>query len=580
MKNFNIRRFAGIETRYDSADQDRGTLRRADGVVVAPAGTLSKGPYWRALWGSSLFAARIATALTGQASGTHFVSLRRGAVIILVAWDTAASRARGVWHVAGDDIAGDSTASFTATAELDAVGLTASAPWFGRWMGGRLLLGNGIDPNLIWDGSTLRRLGPTVSPTHDPADPSKFPFPPCTSFIMDADGRICAAGNAEAPLRIYVGERPNAVYQFNEGMLSDSRSSVDILTSEGTRVTALADVSGRIVAHLDRGGAIAVTNFGPSSSGYSAAQSPIACSAGAVNPNATHDDKGRGIYLGTDCELYEASARTGRDVAVARDSQILTNRSAGDWNSQASAGADTFTLFDDRSNRLWVNLALSTGCGLYCYDLRGFAVTGPFLYPDFICSSRVRSVAVRGVHAIAVTRGGAFLWTDLTEVGERSLSLSPGSPLYATSVPSTPCSVGISADGQQITQRIDGVNRLLTATEWAAGTSLATRWLPGAQAAIVDLATEDFGSPAGQKDFLEVRFQSAPLCPYYYGIEVDDGNTKYFTWYDRLVTWKDERATIQASGLHIKVRLVLVYFSDQPFSLSSISLGFLEAPER
>lgn len=582
MRLFHMRRFAGIETKYDPADQDRGTLRRADSILVAPVGTLSRGPRWHVLHGGSSMASLLSSAVAGLADGVHFLTIRSAAGwTLLVAWDRAPAVPVGIWHVSGS-ITGLETAPLTVSLEPVGEGMQAGRQWFGRWIGERLFLGNGLDRNLCWAENTLRLLGAEFHQTHDRENPAAHEFPPCTCFTQDTAGRIFAAGNQERPLRIWISDPASRNFPVNEGVRYVDRSSVEVFC-EGARITSIAMHGARLIAHLGDRGAVAVTVGYDADTGFNASQVPMIVGAGAANPNCTHDTKGLGVFLGSDGEIYENVVRPGREH-MQRDGQIITNKASGDWNVQTTMQPDSSSLvmLDDLGNRLWTSLPLKTGKnGLFCYDTRTFAMTGPWHTPDLLCASRVRLPSASGVPAVGLTRAGALLFCNLSSVGAVVVGPpSVGSRDWATIEPTlSPSYVGLSADGTQLSQVIDGQATILTRDGWQPGTPSATRWIPGAQVAIIDLATEDFGTPTGLKDFLELIVQAERGSIFYLGIEVQDDEGESWWWVDDLVTWQQERRCIAASGTDIKVRLAVIHFPDAPMQLTSLTLGFLPSAE-
>lgn len=599
---FHIRKLTGVETKFDPEDQDRGTLRKAEGVVPAPAGALSSGPVWGSAWGySSSFNTTAALALLGTGSFVGFFTLTDGfGNKLLIAWDNRDAAFRGIWWVGIGTAApnfggGGGLATVAAPATTPYRGKTPGLWWYGSWCGDRLILGNGTDVNLVWKNGALEEMGPSATPS-DPYDPAQARIPPCKTFVLDRRGVLFAAGNVTYPLRIYATEPPQANYPFNEGLKNADRSWRAVTTMQGTEITALSWLGGYVLAHLNRGGCVVVTNLDGSPDGWKFSQAPAALSAGALNPNCVRDAKVSPLYFGTDLEIYRARVKGGYDATEWRERDLATDRSSGDWNAlmlvpQSLLGTDgPFVIYDEKNGRLWVwaALRLTSKKALYCYDERSFAVTGPIRYPDLICATHNPDPNAVGCVTVGISRGNSLVFADLGAVGE------PALPTYADAigadyailgtVPTVTVGipyVGVSADGTQFKQVLDGqVLNLATAwSDWAIGDVTTTRFFKNASIGIIEIRDEDFGSPDAFKEFLQARLQWLRNTRAYVAVFAESEGRRSGKWRGTMYPKEEMIAGLTLSGRRLTIRIVIVLFNDKPCMLHGLSVDHeLAAP--
>lgn len=588
MKTFPVRSFSGIETKYSSEDQDRGTLRKAAGVVPVPAGALTSGPNWQAAWGLSTFATSAATALSGATvSKVHFLTVTRSGQILLVAWEITAARPRGIWHVGGS---GDPSFSAGSGATLASPNNTTyrdktnSLPWYGRLLDTRLFLGNGTDSNLVWQSGALAVLGPTSTPT-DSDDLSKVAIPACLAFAQDHDGVIYAAGNVTYPLRVWFTEKPTARFPQPSGLASAS-SYADVVAPSGVTITALTTVGGRVYAHLSNRGVVPIP---PNALAQIKAEPTV--HAGAMNPNCVADHRQRRLYLGTDLEVYNLALPAGDDSDDARDKRLATDRSSGVWNvdmTRPASGSDYSTVYDDKNGRLWLWATMSAGSrqGLYCYDERKFAITGPWRHPDFLSVNKVGDGNLTGVLAIGITRDGALLYSDVADIGELTLPAysdaigadyaefaSAGAAAGLAGIPT----VGVSADGLQFKQVLNG-QTLSMATPWsdfAVADVTCTKFYKNAHLVVIEPSLEDFGDVAGAKDVLEILLNWRRNQRAYVGVYVECDGMTDGRWLG--TSWPEAQQVfpMMCKGATLRIRIVAVCFNASQALLSGLAVGYL-----
>ncbi len=443
MKQFPIKALRGIETKVDGTDQDRGSLRQAEGIVIAPQDAISTAPKWGVAWGFSGLVASMATALTGATAGlVDFVTIADAAGNkLLLAWDLSTTSARGLWVVASGtsapDFASTSAGTITATNSTPYRDKTAALPWYGTWIGQRLFLGNGTDLNNVWASGALAQLGPSSLPT-DLSDPSKYRFPPCKAFAMGPNGVIYAGGNATYPLRLYASDPPTVPYPTISGLLTNDRSFTDLnrYAPQGSAITALTPTATGCLVHLSNGGVINIYGKERSTDGNLTIQGPLANVNGAANQASVATNGFTGsTYLGADLELYTATAQRGEyDVKEPRDEQILTWKASGQWNRQTYRGTNAavqpYVLEDVLNGRVWLGtvMTLGTAPGLYVFARKGASITGPMRYPRLSCVAPLLRQDLSGAASpvangspfvtVGVSTAGVLMYADLGLVGE------------------------------------------------------------------------------------------------------------------------------------------------------------------
>lgn len=610
MKSFNIRRFSGIETKYNGVDQDRGTLRRAVGCLLVPAGAITTTPLWKPATPSAL-GTGINNALAAASAAqnkVHFVLYGNSANLLLVAWEyiSGGGRPRGFWHVKSDGISWKSgLGSMTATIPNPNVylGKTYGADWFGSWIGNRLFLGNGVDTNLVWQDGALYFLGPETAPS-DQDDPNQERFPPCTSFLRDGNGIVYAAGNRTTnSLRVWLSERPTARYPTVTGIRSAEWSFRDIVNMQGAQITALSMSGSRIMVHLGINGAVEVDAFNNqySRDGWAGEQSPALASAGAPNPECVQDLAGSPLFFGADGEIYNPipPARA-YNQRVNRDSLVASNRCSGDWNREiikplGATGASgvgvgiarNFTIYDEKKGMFWVwAYSLTAGTHVcYVYDQRSFAVTGPILYQRFSCVTPAIGYSDKIILAICE---GTLAMADLSEMGERPHALPaystaldpkyfgfgsgayPGGPAVKVnrSDPTAPLFSITFASGLPIT--LNSVWNDFFSTDTVAGSTYDNATL-----SVLELNSEDMGIPEGFKEFSQVRLHWQRNSIAYVAVFGEADGRRVGKWRGTAYPKEEQICGLGVSGRRLKLRIVIVSFLDAPPVLEGITIDWL-----
>lgn len=618
MTQFAIKKFSGISTKVDSTDQNRGTLRRADNLLVAPQDAISTAPTWAVCWNLSGLVASMATALSGAtANKVHFVTIADAAGnTFLCAWDLSTTTARGIWCVASGSTApvfssgsGVTLASPNNSAYRDK---TAALQWYGTWAGMRLLLGNGTDVNLVWSSGALAQLGPASLPT-DLSDPSKYRIPPCKSFSMGSDGTIFAGGNVTYPLRLYASDPPSYSYPTIAGLLTDDRSFTELnrFAPQGSGISALSPSPQGCYVHLASGGVVNAFGKERSTDGNLQIQGPLGNYAGALNQSCVTTNGFTGTtYFGADLELYSAKTLSAQyDDEDQRDNQLETYQSSGQWSRQMyRGGLASFRhyIIDDTLNaRVWLGTSMNLGQapGLYCFDRKSHSVTGPMFFPRLSCAAELLRQDLPGSSqplangspfvTVGVSIAGALMYADLGLCGEVALSV-PGTAIGAaysifTSQP-TPtvglCCVGIYGTNQDSFAMVDSDGNVYLLKEgsslspwgdWVAnGTSVPggiVYWLNNAAVCICELAAEDAGSPVLQKDWNSIRANWRAMSRVYAGVGVQSGSIRDWRFCGTNYPLEEQYFPVTTKGTRVTVRFVFVSFNGAPVVLPDCTIG-------
>lgn len=598
IQSVKIRTFTGISTKVNATDTPPGTLFRGDGINTVPSSALSFGPSWLSAWNQSALGAAIAAALSGgTANRVHFVTVALGSTTFLVAWNMTSNLPRGIFHVSGTgdpNFTSTSTVTITATNNSVYRDHTDALPWYGCWVQNRLFLGNGTDTNLVWKSGALAVLGPASLPS-DAQDPSQYQFPPCTSFLVSDNGAVYGAGNVTHPKRIWAGEVPSVNCSINEGIKTTAYSWV-LLGVNATRITALSSVGTDIVAHLDVDTPMIVGGYNRDEGGWKLVEQPTTANAGAINPNCARDTKTATSYLGSDLELYRIETYKGSIVdrqysgSKWRKIDILTDKASGVWNAAATKPINLNEyglIFDEKNGRtwLWLHMTATARQGLYCFDERTDAITGPWWYPDFVSFCQLRDENLNGCLVAGITRDGAFLWADLGAIGDYAL------PSYLTALPAAcvgtaiqPTSdvgigwVGVDAVNNKFMFRL-GDEQIYMAdpwSDWKDGGITPTVYYNNARVAVVEFAEGDCSSPALQKEFLSARLILNRNSILYYGAYAEVNGYRSGAWRGLAYPSVDWLAAIGGEGSTYRLRLIIVTFNNNPQAvLSGLNVDFL-----
>jgi len=609
METFSIRSFRPIEGKEDATDQDRTVLRLCEGFAPYPQGALCAGPEWKPLWDMDDLGETIETALAG-ADGTkaHFVKFVKNGHTFLVCWSLTAHRALGYFYAGGSDANQDfdtgGAVVMTATADAIWRGKNGTALWFASLVQGRVILGNGVDDNLVWYGGALALLGPAAAPA-DINKRAKIRIPACTCFRQHVNRSLFATGNAANPLRVWITDAPNMGETFVDAIYSLATSFIDVHPLNGaTRTTALSVYQQYVTAHTDKG-PINLYGVDNSSDGWKAQQSASAANASAINPSCMGDgiEGDASFYLGADLQVYfDQAVRSGPfEKRGSRDIDIATAQGANLWNRQAADVLQAYGYHTqyDRANRLfWMFMpnALDSRPALFVFNERTRTVAGPWRYPAAVVSCMLTSLGTSVVSII--TAAGECLYARLGEIGElepediepkgtalgAAFEVAGAEPTPEAAVPFVAMPADHSAILEVVGDKVVGLDdmlgqmKVLDPDDFDDDLELV-EFFNNAYVARFEAPWQDLGSPKQLKNFLEVQLSISRDSRAYVGIyaETDggrDGSLRGGRWKGIVHGRNNVRVPLNLAGRKIRIRVVAVVFNAGRFLINDATIGY------
>jgi hypothetical protein len=187
-------------------------------------------------------------------------------------------------------------------------------------------------------------------------------FPKCQYFVQGPKKTIFAAGNPAKPLTVYISEPAGLTSPYrdtpystedttyNQGVLS----TVDILGSNASKITALSTRGDQVVVHTDKGCHLL---YAPSpdqaSTGYRVEQAPATNFSAAVNSKVVSRASGALTYwVGHDGQVYkdEAASRGSEDLRSRADEDQANWKSKGVWEHEHPTDlSQSFAVYSPQS---------------------------------------------------------------------------------------------------------------------------------------------------------------------------------------------------------------------------------------
>ena len=379
MRFFRVPAFTGIEVHRD--DADRGSLRVVEGCVPHGPGGLRSGPVWSSL-------GDVDTVSNSDENLLHAMDDGKGNSVIL------ASR-NGEVH--------DMRVVSTENTSLDSLnapyGVVLSSPYDNAKasiapIGNRLYgFGDGTEEAVLTGKGPIYRAFEgdgdqyLVFPDAQLYRQEWSRFPNCQFFVPGPKKTIFAAGNPEDPLVVYISEpagmtQPvrDAPYSTEENSQTpgltnsnvqhpymggahhgenEGMSTVRILGSDATRISALSTRGDKIVVHTDKGCHILYAPSGDqASTGYRTEQITATNTSAAVNAQTVAGDGGtQPFWLGFDGQIYkdEAAVRGAEDFKSFSDPQQASWKAKGKWEREQPHNLEnSFATYDPQSGMYWV----------------------------------------------------------------------------------------------------------------------------------------------------------------------------------------------------------------------------------
>ena len=363
MRFFRIPSFTGIETHRD--DADRGSLRVVEGCLPFGSGGLRSGPVWKTVGAAS-------TRSTDQENQLHAADDGKGNSVLLV------SRFNEVHEIAVISTENTSIEQFgTPYLVVDPIGLYTQDKGVLAPVGNQLYSFGDGDGEAVFVGK-----GPPLATSTDVyPDESLYSyewsrFPNCKFFVQGPKKTLFAAGNPDKPLTVYVSEPagitkdPNgspyatkdSPYSTEDpaGLAYGGRlSTVDILGSNASKITALSTRGDQVIVHTDKGCHILYAPSGDQAeTGYRVEQTPATNFSAAVNSQVVAGETGTMDYwLGHDGQIYkdESASRGPEDKKSSGDPDQVSWKAKSLWENEFPEDlSESFAVYDRQSGMYWV----------------------------------------------------------------------------------------------------------------------------------------------------------------------------------------------------------------------------------
>ena len=354
MRFFRIPSFTGIESHRD--DADRGSLRAIEGCLPHGPGGVRSAPVWEEVGDVDIYSETeynmISAADDGNGNSLLFVS-RLGQVTDIAILSTENTE---VGPFGDNYLVSDSIVHNQKTGAISPIGDRKFA------------VGDGT-AEAIYVGKGPPGGSASVFPDEVLYRQEWSRFPNCKHYVQGPNKTLYAAGNPEKPLTIYVSEpagstNPNVDSPYSTELTPPANkpgklSTVDILASKASKITALTSNGSQVIVHTDKGCHIL---YAPSAdqanTGYRVEQAPSSVFSAAVSPRTALSDNGSMIFwLGHDGQIYkdESAGRGSEDAKKFTDPGQANWKSKGVWEKAHPKDlSDSFSFYDPQSGYYWV----------------------------------------------------------------------------------------------------------------------------------------------------------------------------------------------------------------------------------
>ena len=352
MRFFRIPSFTGIETHRD--DADRGSLRVVEGCLPHGPGGVRSGPVWEELGTVDLFSNNSNNILTGSDDGkgnSVVVASRAGDVHDMVVFSTENT---ALVSLGASYMVADSSVYNTDYADITPVGNRLYA--FGDGSAESVFFGKGPV-----GGQTV------IFPDQKLYSQEWSRFPNCKFFVQGPKKTLFGSGNPESPLTVYISEPAGMSNEHRDSPYSTELtndfpgklSTVNILSSDASRITALSTRGTQVVVHTDKGCHLL---YAPSpdqaTTGYRVEQAPTTNFSAAVNQQVVAGESGsQNFWLGFDGQIYkdEAAARGAEDKKRETDQSQASWKSKGLWEKHLLTDLSrSFATYEPETGNYWV----------------------------------------------------------------------------------------------------------------------------------------------------------------------------------------------------------------------------------
>jgi len=349
---FRIPSFTGIEAHRD--DADRGSLRLVEGCLPHGPGGLRSGPVWNKI-GDVQYVAdgdqnKISSADDGLGNSIVFVS-RQNEVHDIALLTTEHTELESFTEQ--EEFTFEDPSLYTAgPANITPIGNKLYA--VGDGSNESIFVGKGPDDTF------------EVFPDESLYSQEWSRFPKCQFFVQGPKKTIFAAGNPDKPLTVYISEPAGLTSPYrdtpystedttyNRGVLS----TVDILGSNASKITALSTRGDQVVVHTDKGCHLL---YAPApdqaNTGYRVEQAPATNFSAAVNSKVVSRASGSLTYwVGHDGQVYkdEAASRGSEDLRSRADEDQANWKSKGVWEDELPTDlTKSFAVYSPQTGMYW-----------------------------------------------------------------------------------------------------------------------------------------------------------------------------------------------------------------------------------
>jgi len=349
---FRIPAFTGIETHRD--DADRGSLRVVEGCVPHGPGGLRSGPVWKKIGDVDLFS---------ESDQNHMHASDDG-------------KGNSIVYVSRTDEVHDIAVFSTEHTEIVSLGasyaVAAPTPYRAEDasitpIGNRLYAMGDGSAEAAYTGKGPPTAVASVFPDEELYDQEWSRFPSCKFYVQGPKKTIFASGNPNKPLTVYISEPAGLTNPYRDSPHSTELtnhnpgvlSTVDILSSNASKITALSTRGDQVVVHTDKGCHLLYSpKADQAETGYRVEQVPATNFSGAVNSQVVSGESGsQHFWMGHDGQIYkdEAASRGAEDFRGYADAAQANWKAKGQWEREHPVDlSDAFATYDPQSGMYWV----------------------------------------------------------------------------------------------------------------------------------------------------------------------------------------------------------------------------------
>jgi len=207
----------------------------------------------------------------------------------------------------------------------------------------------------------------SVFPDEELYDQEWSRFPSCKFYVQGPKKTIFASGNPDKPLTVYISEPAGLTNPYRDSPHSTELtnhnpgvlSTVDILSSNASKITALSTRGDQVVVHTDKGCHLLYSpKADQADTGYRVEQVPATNFSGAVNSQVVSGESGsQHFWMGHDGQIYkdEAASRGAEDFRGYADAAQANWKAKGQWEKEHPVDlSDAFATYDPQSGMYWV----------------------------------------------------------------------------------------------------------------------------------------------------------------------------------------------------------------------------------